>query len=47
MKVLYESLLDDFDDIDKSFNPKQIIKDWIKKNYRQAAIHTIPSYQFN
>ena len=35
---LYESLLDDFDDIDKSFDPKQIIKDWIKNNYKQATL---------
>ena len=32
MKTLYESLLDDFDDIDKSFDPKRIVKNWIKTN---------------
>jgi hypothetical protein len=36
MKTLYESLLDDFDDLDKSFDLK-IVKDWIKKYYRHAT----------
>ena len=36
MKTLYESLLDDFDNIDKSIDLKQIVKDWIKNNYKQT-----------
>ena len=35
---LYESLLDDFDNIDKSIDLKQIVKDWIKNNYKRATL---------
>ena len=34
---LYESLLDDLDDLDKSFDLK-IVKDWIKNNYKQTTL---------
>lgn len=33
MKTLYESLLDGFDDIDNPSDLRQVIENWIKKNY--------------
>lgn len=37
MKSLYESLLDDFNDIEKSFNPFEEIEKFIKDNYSVSA----------
>lgn len=37
MKTLYESLLDNFDDLDKSIDLKLIIKNWIENNYKRVT----------
>ena len=37
MRTLYESLLDDFEDIGKSLNPRQEVLQFLKDNYKSAS----------
>ena len=37
MRTLYESLLDDFEDIGKSLNPRQEVLQFLKDNYTMSS----------
>ena len=38
MKTLYESLLDNLDDLEKSIDLKKVIKNWIENNYGKITL---------